>query len=54
MDIFKEYAHPKPFPTDMFLKLPDGLPDQAYIMLGQKGTGRTEYKEHDMPLLTFS
>lgn len=54
MDLFKEYAHPKPFPTDMFLRLPYGSPDQAYVMLGQKGTGRTEYKEQDKSLLTFS
>ena len=40
MDLVQEYAHPKPFPTDMFLKLPNGSPDQAYVILGQKGTGK--------------
>lgn len=39
MDLFKEYAHPKPFPKDMFLSLSDGSPDQAYVILAQKGTG---------------
>ena len=39
MDLFKEYAQPKPFPTDMFLRLPNGSPDKAYIILAQKGTG---------------
>ena len=41
MDLIKEYQHPKPFPTDMFLSLPNGSPDQAYVILGQKGTGKT-------------
>ena len=40
LDLFKEYAHPKPFPTDMFLSLPDGSPDQAYVILAHKGTGK--------------
>ena len=40
MDLFKDYTHPKPFPTDMFLRLPNGSPDQAYVFLAQKGTGK--------------
>ena len=40
MDLLKEYGHPTPFPTDMFLRLPNGSPNQAYIMLGQIGTGK--------------
>ena len=44
IDLLKEYGHPKPFPTDRFLKLPSGSPDQAYVILGQKGTGRLEYQ----------
>ena len=40
MDLLNEYAHPTPFPTDMFLSLPNGSPNQAYIMLGQIGTGK--------------
>ena len=44
MDLLKEYGHPKPFPTDKFLKLPSGSPDQAYLILGQKGTGRLEFR----------
>ena len=39
MDLFQEYSHPKPFPRDMYLRLPDGSPDAAYVILGQKGTG---------------
>ena len=39
MDIFKDYSYPTPFPRDKFLKLPDGSPNQAYLMLGTKGTG---------------
>ena len=39
MDLFKDYSHPDPFPVDMFLRLPLGSPDQAYLMLGTKGTG---------------
>ena len=39
MDLFMEYSYPKPFPTDMFLRLPKGSPDAAYLILGQKGTG---------------
>ena len=41
MDLFDEYSLPRPFPNDMFLRLPNGSPDQAYLMLGQKETGRT-------------
>ena len=40
MDIFEDYTYPRPFPVDKFLKLPSGSPDQAYLMLGTKGTGR--------------
>ena len=40
MDIFKDYSYPQPFPVDKFLKLPNGSPNQAYLMLGTKGTGR--------------
>ena len=40
MDLLNEYTHPTPFPTDMFLRLPNGSPNQAYIMLGQIGTGK--------------
>ena len=40
MDIFEDYSYPQPFPVDKFLKLPNGSPDQAYLMLGTKGTGR--------------
>ena len=40
MDIFKDYSYPQPFPLDKFLRLPDGSPNQAYLMLGTKGTGR--------------
>ena len=40
MDLLDEYSLPRPFPNDMFLRLPDGSPDQAYLMLGQKGTGK--------------
>ena len=39
MDLFKDYSHPEPFPEDMFLRLPNGSPNQAYLMLGTKGTG---------------
>ena len=39
MDIFNDYSYPHPFPTDKFLNLPQGSPDQAYIFLGTKGTG---------------
>ena len=39
MDLFKDYSHPDPFPVDMFLRLPLGSPNQAYLMLGTKGTG---------------
>ena len=39
MDLFHEYSHPKPFPRDMYLSLPGGSPDGAYLILGQKGTG---------------
>ena len=39
LDIFKDYSSPKPFPKDMFLNLPQGSPNQAYLMLGTKGTG---------------
>ena len=40
MDIFEDYTFPQPFPTDKFLRLPNGSPDQAYLMLGTKTTGR--------------
>ena len=40
MDIFQDYGYPKPFPRDMFQRLPEGSPNQAYLMLGQKGTGK--------------
>ena len=39
MDLFKEYSHPKPFPQDLFLRLPLGSPNQAYLILGTIGTG---------------
>ena len=39
MDLFKEYSHPKPFPPDMFQRLPFGSPNQAYLILGTVGTG---------------
>ena len=41
MDLFEDYSHPKTFPPDMFLRLPLGLPNQAYLILGTKGTGIT-------------
>ena len=40
MDIFKDYSYPQPFPDDKFLRLPHGSPNQAYLMLGTKGTGK--------------
>ena len=40
MDLLNEYTHPTPFPRDMFLRLPNGSPNQAYIMLGQVQTGK--------------
>ena len=40
MDLFNEYSHPRPFPADMFLRLPTGSPSQAYLMIGQTGTGK--------------
>ena len=40
MDLLDEYSLPKPFPNDMFLRLPNGSPDLAFLMLGQKETGR--------------
>ena len=40
MDIFEDYSYPQPFPVDKFLNLPNGSPDQAYLMLGTNGTGR--------------
>ena len=40
MDIFKDYSYPQPFPKDKFLRLPHGSPNQAYLMLGTKGTGK--------------
>ena len=40
MDIFEDYTFPQPFPTDKFLRLPNGSPDQAYLMLGTKTTGK--------------
>lgn len=39
MDLFEDYSHPKTFPPDMFLRLPSGSPNQAYLILGTKGTG---------------
>ena len=39
LDIFDDYSHPKPFPKDMYLRLPNGSPNQAYLILGTKGTG---------------
>ena len=45
LDLLDEYAHPKPFPKDMFLRLPNGSPDrldQEYLIMGQKGTGRNK------------
>ena len=39
LDIFNDYSHPKPFPKDMYLRLPNGSPNQAYLILGTKGTG---------------
>ena len=39
MDIFEDYTFPQPFPPDKFLRLPNGTPDQAYLMLGTKTTG---------------
>ena len=42
MDLFQEYSHPKPFPPDMFLRMPLGSPNQAYVILGTKGTGKKE------------
>ena len=39
VDLFEDYSHPKTFPPDMFLRLPLGLPNQAYLILGTKGTG---------------
>ena len=44
MDLFSEYGHPKPFPKDMFLRLPKGTPDSAYVILGQEGTGEKRIK----------
>ena len=40
MDIFEDYSYPQPFPADKFLRLPHGSPDQAYLMLGTKATGK--------------
>ena len=40
MDLFKEYSYPKPFPPDMFVRLPPGMQNQAYVILGHKNTGR--------------
>ena len=45
MDIFEDYSHPQPFPMDKFLKLPSGSPDQAYLMIGTKGTGRYMFSD---------
>ena len=39
MDLFKDYKYPKPFPSDIFLRLPSGSPNQAYLFLGTKRTG---------------
>ena len=41
MDIFDDYTFPQPFPPDKFLRLPHGSPDQAYLMLGTKMTGKS-------------
>ena len=43
MDLLNEYTHPAPFPTDMFRRLPNGSTSQAYIMLGQIGTGKATH-----------
>ena len=40
MDLLDDYSLPRPFPNDMFLRLPNGSPDQSYLILGQKETGR--------------
>ena len=40
MDIFKDYSFPQPFPADKFLRLPNGSPDQAYLILGTIATGK--------------
>ena len=42
LDLLDDYEHPKQFPRDMFLRLPNGSPyrpDQEYLIMGQKGTG---------------
>ena len=39
MDIVEDYTFSQPFPADKFLRLPNGSPDQAYLMLGTKSTG---------------
>ena len=49
MDHLDEYDYTKPFPKDMFLRLPVGAPDQAYVILGQKGTGMVEYYDATWP-----
>ena len=40
MDIFKDYSFPQPLPADKFLRLPNGSPDQAYLILGTAATGK--------------
>ena len=40
MDIFEDYSFPQPFPADKFLRLPNGSPDQAYLILGTTATGK--------------
>ena len=43
MDLFDEYSYPIPLPNNIFLRLPkeSPFPDLEYVILGQKGTGRT-------------
>ena len=47
MDLFQEYSHPKTFPQDMFLRMPLGSPNQAYVILGTEGTGTFGIKNHE-------
>ena len=45
LDLLDDYEHPKQFPRDMFLRLPNGSPyrpDQEYLIMGQKGTGEVQ------------
>ena len=41
MDLFEDYSYPKPFPTDKFQRLKHESPNQSYVILGQKGTGKS-------------